>query len=128
MFCLLGDSSDLASVNRILESANSHHFQSFLLRESGSITNEIMRNRLNLLRSVNPDRSREERPLEPRPDSNESASRPRPEDPSDSRDGQEMPTMMDIGDLPKQVISHMYSNCLLLHPAVNLTLYRDWSG
>ncbi|XP_076110794.1 ras-responsive element-binding protein 1-like isoform X3 [Mytilus galloprovincialis] len=98
-----GDSSDLASVNRILESANSHHFQSFLLRESGSITNEIMRNRLNLLRSVNPDRSREERPLEPRPDSNESASRPRPEDPSDSRDGQEMPTMMDIGDLPKQL-------------------------
>jgi hypothetical protein len=54
------DNSDLASVNRILESANSRHFQSFLTHGQGNLANELMRSRLNMLRNTNQERNARE--------------------------------------------------------------------
>lgn len=118
-FTILGlDNSDLASVNRILESANSRQFQSFLAHGQGSLANELMRSRLNMLRNTNQERNapreNEDRPSSVKSESNDELSdmlppRARTENGerlgTENREGQgDLSMIMDIGDLPKQVI------------------------
>jgi hypothetical protein len=111
------DNSDLASVNRILESANSRHFQSFLAHRQGNLANELMRSRLNMPRNTNQERNareNEDRPSSVKSESNDESSdmlppRARTENGerpgTETREGQgDLSMIMDIGDLPKQVI------------------------